>query len=49
MGLSPLELDRMSLAQVLAATDGWRRSREPDGPPPPTDEEFEAIMGRYRR
>jgi hypothetical protein len=46
MGLSPAEVDEMSLAQFIAAADGWNRAHEdPDAPPEaPSDEEFDRVM-----
>lgn len=50
MGLSPADVDRMSLAQWIAVSDGWARAhdRGEDKPEPPTAEEYWALVSRRR-
>lgn len=50
MGLSPADVDRMSLAQWIAVSDGWARAhdRGEDKPEPPTAEEYWALVSKRR-
>lgn len=47
MGLSPLDVDRMSLAQWLAAQDGWIRVHGEDAPPEMSTERFLELLETY--
>lgn len=45
MGLSPAQIDAMSLWQFTAAWSGWKRANTvTDGPRFPTDAEHEAAI-----
>ncbi len=47
MGLAPSAVDRLSLAQYLAACEGWRLAHGgEEKPEAPSAEEYHRIVGR---
>lgn len=47
MGLSPTAVDRLSLAQIAAATAGWMRAHgAEERPAAPTPEEYRDMVAR---
>jgi len=49
MGFAPEQVDRMSLWEFAAVTEGYRRanSSEEEKLPPPTPEEFRSMLERH--
>lgn len=48
MGFAPDAVDAMSLWQLAACVDGWRRANGGDEkPPPPTAEEHDAMLEKW--
>lgn len=49
MGISPADVDRMSLAQWLAICDGWEKAHGGgDEPEPLTADDYYRITGKRR-
>lgn len=51
MGVAPAVVDAMSLAQWIAAIDGWNRAHGSgrDTPPAPSDDEYYSAMRMGQR
>lgn len=50
MGLSPSDVDRMSLAQWIAVCDGWAKAHDTgqDKPEAPTSDEYWRLISQRR-
>ena len=46
--LSPRQVDDLTFDELMAMFDGWKAANCGDGaPPPPTNEEHDALVAKY--
>ena len=46
MGISPVDLEEMSLWQFSCAIDGWNAAQKPDQPPAMSNDDFDGMIAR---
>lgn len=48
IGLSPRQVDELTMWELVAAVAGWKAANCPDeAPAPPTPEEHDALVEKY--